>query len=177
MGTEAALKFLIKLIDDGKERVRRDGFSHRADLVDAFLRAGLVVFQQVLHGAVSLRVPGFLIPGVLGLHMAAVMLVIIHPLDFFKAEIRLLRVLPKLMGGKAPVAVPVDILPCPFGVNVSAVLHIEPAVIVAGIVGAMLAGAPIVSCQFQTDFLLPAKILRGRGRGGEAANPAKVCVR
>ena len=68
------------------------------------------------------------------------------------------------MGGKAPVAVPVDILPCPFGVNVSAVLHIEPAVIMAGIVGAMLAGAPIVSCQFQTDFLLPAKMLRGRGR-------------
>ena len=49
MGTEAALKFLIKLIDDGKKRGRRDGFSHRADLVDAFLRAGLVVFQQVLH--------------------------------------------------------------------------------------------------------------------------------
>ena len=55
--------------------------------------------------------------------------------------------------------------------------HIEPAVIVAGIIGAMLAGAPIVSCQFQTDSLLPAKMLRGRGRGGEAANPAKVCVR
>ena len=172
MGTEAALKFLIKFIDNGKERIRRDGFSHRADLVDAFLRAGLVVFQQVLHGAVALRVAGFLIPGVLGLHMAAVMLVVVHPLDFLKAEIRLLRVLPELMGGKASVAVPVDILPCPFCVNVFAVLHIEPAVIVAGIIGAMLAGAPIVSCQFQTDFLLPAKMFWGRGRGGEAANPA-----
>ena len=70
------------------------------------------------------------------------------------------------------IAVPVDILPCPFCVNVFAVLHIEPAVIVAGIIGAMLAGASIVSCQFQTDFLLPAKMLRSRGRGGEAANPA-----
>ena len=172
MGTEAALKFLIKLIDDGKERIRRDGFSHRADLVDTFLRAGLVVFQQVLHSAVALGVPGFLIPGVLSFHIAAVMLVVIHPLDFLKAEIRLLRVLPELMGGKAPVAVPVDILPCPFCVNVFAVLHIEPAVIVAGIIGAMLAGASIVSCQFQTDFLLPAKMFWGRGRGGEAANPA-----
>ena len=162
MGTEAALKFLIKLIDDGKERIRRDGFSHRANLVDAFLRAGLVIFQQVLHGAVALRVPGFLIPGVLGLHMAAVMLVVVHPLDFLKAEIRLLRVFPELVCRKAPVAVPVDILPCPFCVNVFAVLHIEPAVIVAGIIGAMLAGASIVSCQFQTDFLLPAKMLRGR---------------
>ena len=105
MGTEAALKFLIKLIDDGKERIWRNGFSHRADLVDAFLRAGLVVFQQVLHGAVALGVPGFLIPGVLGLHMVSIMLVVVHPLDFLKAEIRLLRVLPELMGGKAPVAV------------------------------------------------------------------------
>ena len=172
MRTKAALKFLIKLINNGKERIRRDGFSHRADLVDTFLRAGLVVFQQVLHGAVALDVAGFLIPGVLGLHMAAVMLVVVHPLDFFKAEIRLLRVLPELMGGKAPVAVPVDILPCPFCVNVFAVLHIEPAVIVTGIIGAMPAGASIVSCQFQTDFLLPAKMFWGRGRGGEAANPA-----
>ena len=49
MGTEAAFKFLIELIDNGKEHIRRNGFSHRADLVDAFLRAGLVVFQQVLH--------------------------------------------------------------------------------------------------------------------------------
>src|SRR5699024_10412526 len=52
-------------------------------------------------------------------------------------------------------------------VNVFAVLHIEPAVIVAWIVSAMLAGASIVSCQFQTDFLLPAKILRGRGRAAK----------
>ena len=177
MGTEAALKFLIKLIDDGKERIRRDGFSHRANLVDAFLRAGLVIFQQVLHGAVALRVPGFLIPGVLGLHMAAIMLVVVHPLDFLKAEIRLLRVLPELVCGEAPVAVPVDVLPGPLCVDVFAVLHIKPAVIVAGIVGAMLAGAPVVSCQFQTIFLLPAKMFRGRGKGGEAANPAKVCVR
>ena len=167
MGTEAALKFLIKLIDDGKERIRRDGFSHRADLVDTFLRAGLVVFQQVLHGAVALGVPGFLIPGVLGLHMAAVMLVVVHPLDFLKAEIRLLRVLPELVCGEAPVAIPVDVLSGPLGVNVFAVLHIEPAVIVAGIIGAMLAGASIVSCQFQTDFLLPAKMFRGRGRAAK----------
>ena len=177
MRTKAALKFLIKLIDNGKERIRRDGFSHRADLVDAFLRAGLVVFQQVLHGAVTLGVPGFLIPGILGLHMVRIMLVVVHPLDFLKAEIRLFRVLPELVCGEAPVTVPVDILSGSLGVNVFAVLHIEPAVIMAGIIGAMLAGASIVSCQFQTDFLLPAKMFRGRGRGGEAANPAKVCVR
>ena len=172
MGAEAALKLLIKFADDKSQSFRRHGFFHRADLVDAFLRAGLVVFQQVLHGAVALGVPGFLIPGVLRLHMVRIMLVVVHPLDFLKAEIRLLRVLPELVCREAPIAVPVDILPCPFCVNVFAVLHIKPAVIVAGIIGAMLAGAPIVSCQFQTDFLLPAKMFWGRGRGGEAANPA-----
>ena len=177
MGTKTALEFLIELVDDTKERFRRDGFFQRADLIDAFLRAGLVVFQQVLHGAVALCVPGFLIPGVLRLHMVRIMLVVVHPLDFFKAEIRLLRVLPELVCREAPVAIPVDVLSGPLGVNVFAVLHIEPAVIVAGIVGAMLAGAPVVSCQFQTIFLLPAKMFRGRGKGGEAANPAKVCVR
>ena len=36
----------------------------------------------------------------------------------------------------------------------------------------VLAGAPVVSCQFQTISLLPAKMFRGRGKGGEAANPA-----
>ena len=167
MGTEAALEFLIELVDDTKERFRRDGFFQRADLVDAFLRAGLVVFQQILHSAVALGVPGFLIAGVLRLHMVRIMLIVVHPLDFLKAEIRLLRVFPELVCREAPVAVPVDILSGPLGVNVFAVLHIEPAVIVAGIVSAMLAGASIVSCQFQTDFLLPAKMLRGRGRAAK----------
>ena len=89
-----------------------------------------------------------LIPGVLRLHMVRIILVVVHPLDFLKSEIRLLRVLPDLVCREAPIAVPVDILPCPFCVTVFAVLHIKPAVIVAGIVGAMFAGAPIVSCQF-----------------------------
>ena len=163
MGTEAAVKFLLKFCDNLKQHFRRDGLLHRADLVERFFRTGLVIFQQVLHSTVAFRVACFLIAGVLGLHMAAVMLVVEHPLNFLKAEIRLLRVLPELMGGKTPVAVPVDILSGPVSVNVFAVLHIEPAVIVTGIVSAMLAGAPIMSCQFQTVFLLPAKMLRGRG--------------
>ena len=68
---------------------------------------------------------------------------------------------------KSLIAVPVDILSGPLGVNVFAVLHIEPAVIVTGIVGAMFAGAPVVSCQFQTFSLLPAKMFRGRGRAAK----------
>ena len=120
--------------------------------------------------------PGFLIPGVLGIYMVGIMLVVIHPLNFLKAEIRLLRVIPKVVGGKSPVAVPVHILSGTLSVNVFAVFYIEPAVIVTGIVSAMLPGAPIVPCQFQTFFLLPAKLFRA-GEGGEAAKPAEFCVR
>ena len=81
------------------------------------------------------------------------MLVVIHSLNFFKAEIRLFRVLPKFRGSEATVAVPVHISLDPLGINVFAVLHIEPAVIVAGIIGAMLAGASVMPCQFQFPSL------------------------
>ena len=167
MGTEATVKFLLKFCDNLKQHFRRDGLFHRADLVKRFFRAGLIIFQQVLHSAVAFRVPGFLIPGVLRLHMVRIMLVVVHPLDFLKAEIRLFRVLPEFVCGEAPVTIPVDILSGPLGVNVFAVLHIEPAVIVAGIVSAMLAGASVVSCQFQTISLLPAKMFRGRGKAAK----------
>lgn len=108
--------------------------------------------------------------------MVGIMLVVIHPFNFFKAEIRLLRVFPKVVGGKTPVTVPVHILSGTLSVNVFAVFYIEPTVIVPGIVSAMLPRASIVSCQFQTFFLLPAKMFRA-GEGGKAARPAKFCVR
>ena len=167
MGTEAALKLFLEFPDNRKQHLRRNRSFHRADLVQRLLRAGLFILQQVFHRAVAFGMPGLFIPGVLGQDMPAVMLRVVHPLDFLKAEIRLLRVLTERMEGEAPIAVPVDILPGPPGVNVFAVLHIEPAVIVAGIVGAMPAGAPVVSCQFQTIFLLPAKMFRGRGKAAK----------
>ena len=39
-----------------------------------------------------------------------------------------------------------------------------------GIVGAMLAGASVMSCQFQIPSLLPAKIFRGRGAAAKPPN-------
>ena len=146
MGTKSPFKLLVKFADNECQSTRWNGFFHGADLVDTFLWAGLVIFQKIIYSAVALGVPGFLIPGVLGIYMVGIMLVVIHPLNFLKAEIRLLRVLPELVCREAPVAVPVDIPPCPFCVNVFAVLHIKPAVIVAGIIGAMLARSPIVPC-------------------------------
>lgn len=78
--------------------------------------------------------------------MIGIMLIVIHPLNFLKTEIRLLRAFPKVVGCKAPVTVPVHILSGTLSVNVFAVFHIEPTVIVPGIVSAMLPRSSIVSC-------------------------------
>ena len=146
MGTEAALEFLIELVDDVKERFRRDGFFQCADLVDAFFWTGLVIFQKIIHSPIALNVPGFLVPGVLSIDMVGIMLVVIHPFNFLKAEIRLLWVFPKVVGGKAPVTVPVHILSGTLSVNVFAIFYIEPTVIVPVIASAMLPRSSIVSC-------------------------------
>ena len=153
MGTKAPFKLLVKFADNECQSTRWNGFFHGANLVDTFLRAGLVVFQKIFHRAVALGVPSFLVPGVLGIHMVRVMLVVIHPLNFFKAEIRLFRVLPKFRGSEATVTVPVHIFLGSLGINVFAVFHIKPTVIVPGIIGAMLAGASVVPCQFQFSSL------------------------
>ena len=146
MRTKAPLKLLVKFADNECQSTRWNGFFHGADLVDTFLWTGLVIFQKVFHRTVALGVPGFLVPGILGIHMVGIMLVVIHPLNFFKAEIRLFRVLPKFRGSEATVAVPVHIFLGSLGINVFAVFHIKPTVIVPGIIGAMLAGASVVPC-------------------------------
>lgn len=105
-----------------------------------------VIFQKIIHSAVALNVPGFLVSGILGIDMVGIMLVVIHPFNFLKAEIRLIRVFPKIVGSKASVTVPVHILSGTLSVNVFAVFYIEPAVIVPGIVSAMLPGSSIVPC-------------------------------
>src|SRR5699024_3921708 len=62
------------------QSTRWNGFFHGADLVDTFLWTGLVVFQKVFHRTVALGVPGFLVPGILGIHMVGIMLVVIQQL-------------------------------------------------------------------------------------------------
>ena len=153
MGTKAPFKLLVKFADNECQSTRWNGFFHGANLVDTFLRAGLVVFQKIFHRAVALGVSCFLVPGILGIHMVGIMLVVIHPLDFLKAEIRLFRVLPKFGGSESTVAVPVHIFLGSLGINVFAVLHIKPTVIVPGIIGAMLARASVMPCQFQFPSL------------------------
>ena len=146
MRTKAPLKLLVKFADNECQSTRWNGFFHGANLLDTFLRAGLVIFQKIFYGTVTLSVPGFLVPGILGIHMVGIMLVVIHPLNFFKAEIRLFRIFPKFRGSESTVAVPVHIFLGSLGINVFTVFHIKPAVIVPGIIGAMLAGASVVPC-------------------------------
>ncbi len=93
MGTEPALEFFKKFSGNLCQNLRRNGFIHGADLVDAFLRAGLTVFQQIRHGAVAFGVPGLFIPGILRLYLIAVMPGVIGQFDLLKAEIKLLCIL------------------------------------------------------------------------------------
>ena len=146
MGTKSPFKLLVKFADNECQSTLWNGFFHGADLVDTFLWAGLVIFQKIIYSAVALGVPGFLVPGILGIHMVGIMLIVIHSLNFLKAEIRLLRVFPKVVGGKAPVTVPVHIFSGTLRINMFAIFHIEQTVIVPGIVSAMLARSPIVPC-------------------------------
>ena len=105
--------------------------------------------------------------------MVGVMLVVIHPLNFFKAEIRLFRFLSKFRGSDATVAVPVHIFLGSLGINVFAVLHIKPAVIVPGIIGTMLAGASVMPCQFQFPSLQSLLIFP---EWGAAAKPPNLRI-
>ena len=59
------------------------------------------------------------------------------------------------------------------GINVSTVLHIKPAVIVPGIIGAMLTGASVVPCQFQFPFLQSLLIFP---KVGAAAKPPNLRI-
>ena len=153
MRTKAPFKLLVKFADNECQRTRWNGFFHGANLVDTFLWAGLVIFQKIFHRAVALSVPGFLVSGILGIYMVGVMPVVIHPLNFFKAEIWLFRIFPKFRGSESTVAVPVHIFLGSLGINVFTVFHIKPAVIVPGIIGAMLAEASVMPCQFQFSSL------------------------
>ena len=173
MRAEAPFKLSVKFIYNPKQYLWRDGFLHRPNLVDGFLRAGFVILQQISYSAVALRVPGLFIPCVLGIHKIRIMLRVIHPLNLFKAAIRLGGILPAPGGSVAPVTVPINIFLCPFRVNMLTVPHIEAAVIVPGIIGAMLAGAPVVSCQFQID-IPPFQQLGVEKRSSGAAESAAV---
>ena len=74
VGAEPPVKLPVKLIYNLEQCFRRDGFLHRPNLVNAFLRAGLVIREQIPHAAVALRVPGLFIPCVLGFHVILLLL-------------------------------------------------------------------------------------------------------
>src|SRR5699024_1059342 len=80
---------------------------------------------------------------------------VIHTFDFFKGEIRLSRALPKFRGSEATIAVPVHIFLGSLGINVFALLYIEPTVSVPGLIAATLASASVTPCQFQFPSLQP----------------------
>ena len=68
-------------------------------------------------------------------------------------------------------AVPIHIFLCPVRIDVVAVLHIEAAVIVPGIVDTIFSGTAIVPCQCIKHFFV-SSLHKYQKPGGKAAHPA-----
>lgn len=105
--------------------------------------------QQSRYGAVALCVARLFVPGVLGENEWRVLLGIEPLLDLRKADVRLAGIGAVLRCGEASIVVPVDVFQGALGVNVLAVGEVEAAVVVLGVVGAVFAGAAVVSGEFQ----------------------------
>ena len=81
--------------------------------------------------------------------------------------------LPKFRGSEATVAVPVHIFLGSLDINVFALFHIKPTVIVPGVIGSMLAGSSVVPCQFQFSSLQSLLIFP---EGEAAAQPPNLRI-
>ena len=63
MGTKAPFKLLVKFADNECQSTWWNGFFYGANLVDTFLWAGLVIFQQIILQCGCARCAGFLCSG------------------------------------------------------------------------------------------------------------------
>ena len=77
VGAEPFLHLRKKFHCNLRQQFPLNRFLYRANLVNAFFRAGLIVGEQVIHRPVALSMPVFFVPPVLCLHMVSIMLIYI----------------------------------------------------------------------------------------------------
>lgn len=151
--TEAAVKFLKELHGDLCQNVRRDRLLHRADLDQRFLRAGLLVFQEIFRTPVSVEMTGLPVPFMLSFAVIEIVVQIESTLDLFKGinDVVLLF----LISGEVEslIAVPVNVLLCTFLIDMFTVGGIEPAVIVFWVVSSVLPDLPLGLVIFSGIYL------------------------
>ena len=112
-----------------------------ANLIDGFFRADARIPQQIVHGSIALGMTGFGVALVLPRNKRPVPALIFVPLVL--GEGREAAVL--LMGAQAVCAVPVQVQPGSLPGDVLRVLHVEAAVVVPGVVDAVLSRTAIVT--------------------------------
>ena len=124
--TEAPLQLHHKFPDNFQKYVRGNGVLHRANLVDGFLRAEAFVSQQIIHAPVTLGMAAFGISLMLAVKVIRVAVQVKGPLHIRKGHLSV------LLGriGRAPKAVPIDVLRNSFPINVVGVFGVECSVVV-----------------------------------------------
>ena len=123
------------------------------NLVNGFFRTSLFIFQQILHGSVSLRMSVLYISLVLKENEIAILGGVIHLLNFFKRKILFGICITVIGSCDSTITVPINISFGSLRINVFAVFQIKPTVIMLWIVSAIFTGTTIVSCQPQRLFL------------------------
>ena len=124
--TEAPLQLHHKFPDNFQKYVRGNGVLHRADLVDGFLRAEAFVRQQIIHAPVALGVAAFGVPLMLAVKVIRIAVQIKGPLHIREGHLTV------LLGriGRAPEAIPIDVLLNTLTINVVGVFGIKGSVVV-----------------------------------------------
>ena len=141
VGAEAFFHGCKKFQHHGSQHLGRRAVAFFANLVDGFFRADARIPQQIVNGSIALGMTGFGVALVLPRNERPVPALIFVPLVL--GEGRKAAVL--LMGAQAVCAVPVQVQPCSLPGDVLRVLHVEAAVVVPGIIDAVLSRAAIVT--------------------------------
>ena len=143
-------KTLVELIhkfrSDLKKFFRGSVAFQCAKLIDAFFGTGFLAGKQIFSGAVSFCVPDFGIALVLLFGEVRVVEFVVELFNFFKSVSQTIHIFGLQGRTDAVVAIPIDVLLDTFRVDMLAVGKVKTAVIVLGVISAMLSGASVVSC-------------------------------
>ena len=122
------------------ENIWRSMLVHVSYLHNAFFRTSAFVFEQIFRTSVSFRVSSFFISCILSVTKIRVPFPIKLSLYFCKRSRKLVIISwDKCFGIISLIAIPIDILFCPFCVNVFALFDVKSAIIVLHIVGSIFA--------------------------------------
>lgn len=143
---ETLMELIHKFCGDLKKFFGRSVALQRSKLIDAFFGAGFLAGKQIFGRTVSFRVPDFGVALILLFGEVGVMQFVVELFDFFKSVGQTFLTLGLQSRADAVVAIPIDVLLNTFRVDMLAVGKVKTAVIVLGVISAMLSGASVVSC-------------------------------